>query len=150
MFTFDAVADFNSLRREIDRAFDAVRSAAAPRNAFVPARSPRHYPAVNVAEDTDQIVVEALAPGIDVQALNISVLRNQLTISGAKAALAENTPRENVHRSERGVGRFVRTITLPAEVDDSKVRAEYAAGILTIYLPKAEVARPRQIAITVS
>jgi HSP20 family protein len=150
MFAFDPFNDLHALRREIDRAFDAVRSGSALRNAFTPARNPRLYPAVNVAEDAEKVYVEALAPGLDPSSIQITVLRNQLTLAGEKAPLAGEIARESWHRQERGTGKFLRTLTLPSEVDDTNVSAEYVAGILRITLPKAEAARPRRITVSVS
>jgi len=51
------------------------------------------------------------------------------------------------HRKERAEGSFNRTVTLPAEVDAERVEARYADGILTLTLPKAEEAKPRQITV---
>ena len=81
---------------------------------------------------------------------NATVLRNQLTISGEKPAESGEVKAENFHRSERASGRFVRTFTLPTEVDDKKVSAEYRSGILTITLPKAEAAKPKKITVSVA
>lgn len=150
MFAFDPTTDFNTLRREIDRAFEAVRNGSVFRNAFVPSRSPRQYPAVNVAEDAENVYVDALAPGLNPDSIQVTVVRNQLTLAGEKSPLAENLTAESFHRAERGNGKFVRTFTLPAEVSDENVSAEYRSGILHLTLPKAETARPRRIAVTVS
>jgi HSP20 family protein len=105
---------------------------------------------VNVAEDAENVYLEALAPGLDAEKLDISVVRNQITISGEKAPVTENVAQEKVHRAERASGRFVRTFTLPSEIDDAKVSAEYKAGILRVTLPKSEAAKPKKIAVSVA
>ena len=146
------VRELDDLRREVDRAFSQFRpaaAAAAAANVFLPGRGPRHYPLVNLAEDAEAIHLEALAPGIDPESIQISVLRNQLTISGEKPAPVEGAKAEDFHRNERAGGKFVRTITLPSEVDDSRVTAEYVAGILRIHLPKAEAAKPRRVQVNI-
>ena len=51
------------------------------------------------------------------------------------------------HRKERAEGSFNRTVTLPSDVDEGRVDARYADGILTLTLPKAEETKPRQIAV---
>ena len=146
---WDPFRDLDTLRREVDRVFDTVRTPGR-RNAFLPGRNPRNYPLVNFAEDADAIHVEALAPGIDPDSIQINVLRNQLTISGEKVAATSDVKRENFHRVERASGRFVRTFTLPSEVDADKVVAEYQAGILRLTLPKVETAKPRRITVNVA
>lgn len=146
---FDPADEFNALRREIDRTFDVFRGSGSGWNAFLPGRSPRGYPQVNVAEDADAVYVEALAPGLDPEKIEISVLRNQLTISGEKAPAFENIEETKVHRAERSGGRFTRSFTLPAEIEDNKVSAEYKAGILRLALPKAETAKPKKITVSV-
>jgi HSP20 family molecular chaperone IbpA len=52
-------------------------------------------------------------------------------------------------RSERAAGKFVRTVTLPIDVEHEQVQAEYKNGLLVVTLPKAEKAKPKQIAVSV-
>lgn len=141
-----------SLRREIDRVFEdpTLRHEPMFRTAFLPGRAARRYPLINFAEDKDAVYVEALAPGIDPSSLDIHVLRNTLTISGEKRRVPTDVKPEAFHRSERATGKFVRNIELPVEVDEQKVQADYKDGILTITLPKAEKARPKQIAVQIA
>ena len=103
---------------------------------------------MNVSADEEKITVEALAPGIDVENLKVSALREKLTISGEKIKL--DIPEEKIHRSERSAGKFVRTIELPVPIEPEKVEAEYVNGILRITMPKAEEAKPKQISIKVN
>ena len=148
----ESYQDMDTLHREIDRAFEDFFPAAAPfsRSAFLPGRLARGYPLVNVHEDKDHLYVEALAPGIDPGSLNLTVVHNNLTISGQKKAPPDDIKPEAFHREERASGKFVRTITLPVEIDDSKVSAEYKNGLLLITLPKSEKAKPKQISVQVS
>lgn len=141
-----------SLRREIDRVFDepVLRQEPSFRAAFLPGRGARRYPLINFAEDQEALYVEALAPGVDPSTLDVHVLRNTLTVSGEKRRVAAEVKPEAFHRSERATGKFVRNIELPVEVDEAKVQADYTNGILTIVLPKAEKARPKQIAVQVA
>jgi HSP20 family protein len=144
----DWFRDFDVIRREVDKVFDEAgftRTGPASRMAFLPGIQSRAYPLVNLAEDGDHVYVEALAPGVDPQSLNVSVLRNQITISGEKEGPGGNG--KEVHRNERAGGKFVRTLSLASEVDADKVKADYKNGILAVTLPKAEKAKPKQIVI---
>jgi HSP20 family protein len=141
-----------ALRRDIDRAFNNAGFSNEPffRTAFLPGRAARRYPLINLAEDRDYIYIEALAPGVDPESINLAVMHNVLTISGEKRRHTEDIKPEAFHRSERAAGKFVRTIELPVEVDADHVKAEYKHGILMITLPKAEAAKPKQISVSVS
>lgn len=119
-----------------------------PRSAFLPGLSSRHFPMMNVSADENNVVVEALAPGLDVENIKVSALKDQLTISGEKKNL--ETKDEKYHRSERSTGKFVRTIELPTAINPDAVEASYTNGILKITMPKAEEAKPRQISIKVA
>lgn len=141
-----------ALRRDIDRAFHNADFSNEPffRTAFLPGRAARRYPLINLAEDRDHIYIEALAPGVDPESINLAVMHNVLTISGEKRRHPEDIKPEAFHRSERAAGKFVRTIELPVEVDADHVKAEYKHGILMMTLPKAEAAKPKQISVSVS
>jgi HSP20 family protein len=144
--------DMEALRREIDRAFEGFGVGQGPshRVAFLPARGPRRYPMINLLEDKDNIYIEALTPGVDPQSLNLSVMQNRLTLSGEKSRTPVEIKPEAFHRNERASGKFVRVVDLPVEVDEGGVQAEYKNGLLTVTLPKAEKARPKQINVKVA
>lgn len=102
------------------------------------------YPALNVWEDGEALVMEAELPGLDLNDLEIFVTgQNQLTIKGERKR--PELAKSAVHRQEREFGTFVRSITLPFPVDDAKVDARFEHGVLTVRLPKHEAARPRKI-----
>jgi HSP20 family protein len=149
MASWDPFSDLDALRREIDRALGeaGVRPGArASRPGFLPGRGARQYPLVNVYDDGERYTVEALAPGVDPDKLEITVVRTTLTISGDKPG-PSSVAAERVHRSERAAGRFVRTVDLPVEVEPAQVSAQYRNGLLVLTLPRAEAARPRRVAV---
>jgi len=119
------------------------------RFSFLPGRSARSYPLVNVTEERDAFRVDALAPGLDPQTLELSFSDHTLTMTGEKASITEETPHDKIHRLERSGGRFHRTVRLEQDVDRDAIRADYHDGILTVTLPKAESARPRTIEVRV-
>jgi HSP20 family protein len=98
---------------------------------------------INVREEDDAYVLSALVPGLQAQELNIQVLEDVVRIT------AEYKAEENdgylVH--ELPNGSFTRTLRLPAPIDADHVEADVTNGVLTLRLPKAESARPKQIKI---
>jgi HSP20 family protein len=103
------------------------------------------FPPVNLTEDEDSFYVRSELPGVEPEAIEISVEGETLTLRGErKLQTAENV---NYHRRERESGRFRRVLTLPTRVNPEAVRATCRNGVLKIVLPKAEEAKPRQIQI---
>jgi HSP20 family protein len=145
--------EMERLRRNIDRVFEGsgVGRWDFPfsRISFLPGLAAREYPLINIAEEGDALRIEAMAPGVDPKSLNVSVVGNQLSLSGEKQPSNGAAP-EAFHRKERWAGKFMRKIELPCEVDEGRVDAEYKNGILEIHLPKAAAAKPRQISVSVA
>jgi HSP20 family protein len=106
-------------------------------------------PVVDIFEEANALRIMAELPGVKPEDVKISVENNVLTISGMKNQVAEEKA-EKVHRYERIYGSFERSFTLPATVDPEHIKATYAAGVLTLMLPKVEKAKPRQIKIEVT
>ena len=152
--TWNWLDEVDALRREVERAFedDGANWRRRPfsRISFLPGAAARAYPLLNVSEDHDNLYVDALAPGLDPAALDITVVQDTLRIAGEKQPLSEDAEPEAFHRNERSAGKFVRTVTLGAAVDGGKVTAAYKDGLLAITLPKAEAAKPKQITVNVN
>ena len=106
-------------------------------------------PPVDIFKEADAIRIMAEIPGVNPNAVKISLENNVLTIHGTKEQVAEERS-ERVHRYERTYGAFERSFTLPATVDANNIKASYEHGVLTITLPKVEKAKPRQIAVQVT
>lgn len=107
------------------------------------------FPLMNVTEDNDNFYVRAELPGLQAEGLDISVTGDTLSISGERKHSPEDE-KAQYHRREREAGRFSRIISLPSQIDTSKVDAHSADGILTVTLPKAEETKPRQITVKVT
>ena len=148
----DPFRELEQLRRDLDETLGRVFGAGSGplgrpwRLAFLPGRAARQYPLVNVYQEGDDYHVEALAPGLDPDKVDVTVVQNTLTIAGEKTGAGDVAP-ERVHRTERAAGRFVRTVQLPDEVDRERVSATYRNGLLLLTLPRAEQARPRRIQV---
>jgi HSP20 family protein len=104
-------------------------------------------PALDLYQNNDNLVAIVELPGMRKEDIEISLHDGMLTISGERETKATNG--ENAERSERSSGKFRRTITLPTRVDAGKVSATYKDGLLTVTLPKAEEAKPKQIKVNV-
>lgn len=147
MLNSEFFKEMDYLRREIDAAFRGLSGRRGLDPAFMPGVGQRAYPLVNMRGDSDNLYVEALLPGVDPAKLEMTVQQNTLTVSGERQ-LAEEPPEGAVwHRRERGLGKFLRTIELPLDVQADEVRAEYKDGVLLVTLPKAEAVKPKRVAI---
>lgn len=104
-----------------------------------------NYPRTNMYDKGDSLELTAEIPGIAKNDLNIKIQGNYLEISGTRSASVPEG--YSVHRRERGSTSFTRSFSLPADIDANKVTATLDDGILTLSLPKAEAAKPRQITI---
>ena len=109
----------------------------------------RWTPAVDVFEDKDQVRITFEVPGVNPEDVKISLEQNTLTVSGEKKQVTEEQT-ERVHRYERAYGSFTRRFTLPATVDADKIAAKAEHGVLSIVIPKAEKAKPRDIAVSIA
>ncbi len=104
------------------------------------------YPALNIFEDGDTLVLKAQVPGLDRESLKVELEENHLMLAGT-AKVHEAPEDSRYHRRERRAREFRRAFRLPYEVDPEKASASYEDGILTVRLEKAEAAKPRQIAV---
>jgi HSP20 family protein len=103
-------------------------------------------PSVDVFEDKESLKIVAELPGLKPEDVKITLENSTLTLRGEKKQVAEEKT-ERVHRYERSYGSFERSFSLPNTVDADKVAASFENGVLTITLPKAEKAKPREIAV---
>lgn len=104
-------------------------------------------PAVDLYQSNDEITAVIELPGMRKEEIEISLHDGMLSISGERKE--ESAEGEKDGRSERFVGKFRRSISLPTRVDAGKVTANYKDGILTVTLPKAEEVKPKQIKVNV-
>jgi HSP20 family protein len=129
------------LHNEMDDLFDGFfRGLDRPFAGY------KAWPAIDVAEEKDSIVVRAEVPGCKADDIDISVYGNTLTISGEKK-LEEEKKEKGYYHIESTYGSFRREITLPTDVDQSKVEAAYKDGVLTINLPKAASAKAVKVKV---
>jgi HSP20 family protein len=136
----------SNLREEIDRLFES------PLNALT--SSSQQFlsgwiPAIDLRENKDDMVLRAELPGMKREDIDVSLHGDMITLSGERKEEKDFKDSE-VYRSERFLGKFQRSFTLPCAVDAGKVQADYKDGVLTVTLPKAEESRPKQIEVKVN
>jgi HSP20 family protein len=105
-------------------------------------------PVVDVNESASDVGITVELPGIDPSAVEITYEGDVLTVKGEKKSTRKEGDTETrYHLVERTFGSFTRAFRMPKGLDDSKIDAQYANGVLTIRVPKAAVAAPRKIEI---
>jgi len=132
---------FRELQREVGRLFRQFESSPAAES------SSWQFPAVNIYEGQDEYTLTAELPGMNPDDLDLSITGETLILRGERKRPTDITD-ESYRRQERRFGRWTRTLTLPERIDSEKVVAEFTNGVLTVRIPKAEEAKPRQIAVT--
>jgi HSP20 family protein len=106
-------------------------------------------PAVDIMETENELVLKADVPGVELKDIDIQLENGTLTVKGERKFEKEEKGK-GFHRMERSYGSFVRYFTVPETVDAEHVKADYQAGVLTISLPKKEIAKPKAIKVQVS
>lgn len=140
---WDPFRELVNLREEMDRFF----------NTFFGRRMEETKgfwsPVIDIEEDNDNFIVKIELPGVTKKNIKISVRGNLLTITGHRKQESE-AKNKTFHCIERSYGKFMRTITLPSEVNADDVKAKCKNGILTITLPKPESMKPKEITVELS
>jgi HSP20 family protein len=143
--TWPGFGQLTSLRDEIDRLFEAPLAELARTSQLLSGWTP----ALDIYEDKDSVYVRAELPGMNKEDIDVSLHNGSLSISGERKTHEEFKDGE-VYRSERFTGRFQRTVALPTAVAADKIKAQYKDGILSVTLPKAEEAKPKQIDVNIN
>ncbi len=133
---WNPVSEFDRLQREMNRLFDSFLGEAGT----------AEFPAVNIWTNTDGAVLTAEIPGIKPEDLEVSVQADTVTLRGKREA-DELKEGETWLRRERGEGSFVRSFSLPFEINVDKVEAKYRNGVLHLTLPRAEADKPKKISV---
>ncbi len=139
-------SDVLGIQREINRMFDGFFRGGLFDDSTLATSA--WNPAVDIAEHEDDYVVKVELPGMTRDDVKITMQHNVLTIRGEKKQEKESKE-SNSHRVERSYGAFQRSLTLPSSVKSDGIEAAYKDGVLSITLPKAEEAKPKQIEVKV-
>lgn len=130
--------------RDLERHFDDLL-----RGVDLSLSSARYhgFPQLRVLECPDAFIVEAHVPGVDADAIEVTMAAGNLTLRGQRTPPVEATE-QSFRRQERFHGAWQRTVQIPDRVREDQVAAEYQHGILRVRLPKAASAAARQIKVT--
>ncbi|HRC56636.1 MAG: Hsp20/alpha crystallin family protein [Myxococcales bacterium] len=123
-----------------------LRASADPRKDAMMAFD--WEPTVDIAETETEFHIKAELPEVKKEDVKISVENGVLRLAGERRHEKEEKGKK-FHRIERSYGSFLRTFSLPDNVDDTKVRAEFKDGVLNVFLPKAERAKTKAIEVKV-
>lgn len=145
---WDPFRELEDVTSRLNRFFglSPLRQGADPRKDAIMAFD--WEPTVDIAETESEFHIKAELPEVKKEDVKISVENGVLRLAGERKHEKEEKGKK-FHRVERSYGSFLRTFSLPDNVDDTKVRAEFKDGVLNVYLPKTERARPKAIEVKV-
>lgn len=146
MAQWNPLHDLMSLQDRMNRLFeDATQRRAVEAEASDEVEGADWYPAADVYESAADYTVAVDLPGIDRATLDISIDDNRLTIRGTRA------PQEATQqRRECPTGKFLRTFSMPASVDQTDIKAEYKDGVLRVRLPRRPEKKAQRVKIKIS
>jgi HSP20 family protein len=133
---WDPWRELDQLRGEMNRLLRDGRRPAIRRQA--------EFPAVNVWQNDQALIVTSELPGVATEDLELTVAGHTVTLRGRRdpSAVVEG---ENMHRRERWSEPFSRVIELPIDVDPQKAEASFDKGVLTLKLQRPEEQKPKKI-----
>lgn len=144
----DPWRDFGTLQDRVNKMFDQTVRTLYPETEEELERG-TWAPAVDIHETEDSFVVKADLPGVNKDDIQIDLNDNTITFKGERK-FENKVSKDNYIRVERSYGTFVRSFTLPQNVDAEKIKAAYKDGVLELTLPKKEEAKPKQIKVEVN
>lgn len=140
---FDLAPLFRETESLFERFFAGFGGGLVPSDFFRSGTGPAGPSLqLDVTETDDAYHVAVELPGVDEKDVEVTLANGALAIRGEKRAESRDEKGE-VFRMERSYGRFERTVALPSEIDEERVRASFRRGVLEVTLPKSERARQR-------
>jgi HSP20 family protein len=139
----EILAEFDRLQEHLNQ---VMPRSYIPGDIRATARS--EFPAINVGSTPEAVEIVVFAPGIDPKAVDLSIDKGLLIISGErKSHLPEGDDRFNIYAQERVTGPFRRVVSLPEDADPERVTANYRDGFLRVSVGKRESSKPRRIEV---
>lgn len=144
LILYNPLREIDSLQRQMNQLFDEV---------FVPTERSGdrqvYSPKAELTETDEAYVLKLELPGIGPDNLDIQATRDGVTISGERQD-THTTEKDGVRRTEFSYGSFHRAIPVPGAIQNTDIKANYEAGILTLTLPKAEEAKNKVVKVQLS
>ena len=131
---YEPWALLNRLHREFDQSFEAA------------ARDASWTPAVDIHEEAQRFLVRADLPGVKANDIEVTADKGVLTLRGERQ-IDKKEVDGHYSRVERVAGKFVRTFTLPDNVQTDAIKAQFKDGVLELTIPKVAKVEPRRIEI---
>jgi len=139
---WDPFRELTALQTEVNRLFSrAGGGEVAERQSWTPS--------IDVIETDDSIKLKAELAGMDPKDISVEVQDNVLTLSGERR-FQEEVKEDKYYRIERRYGSFSRSLALPQTVNEEGIEAKYENGVLEVVVPKAEIAKPKKISVSIS
>lgn len=135
-----------TLRTSMDRLMDRFFEEPFEFSMVWPKFEGDFRPAMDLAETEEAYDIKAALPGIKPEDVEVSLADNVLTIKGESKEESE-TEKANYRLREMRAGKYMRTLTLPANVNADKIDATVENGILMLHLPKTEAVKPKKISV---
>jgi len=148
---FNPVRDLIDFEREFNKMFNSLENRfgiSKSKNVDAEYENAVWTPLTDIYENNDNFTLKIDLPGIKKEEVKISFTNGKLNINGERIQQVENKD-EKCHRIEKAYGKYFRSFTLPELIQAEKINAEFADGQLTITVPKAEEAKPKEIEIKV-
>jgi len=144
---WDPLRDLVTLQDRMNRLFQeaADKRAHGAQESEQEIERADWIPLADIYETEKEYIIVVDLPGIERDALEISLDNDRLTIGGVRAPEDEGQ-----HRRERPAGRFLRKFGVPATVDQKAIAAEYKDGVLRLRLPKRKEQKARKVEIKIS
>ena len=146
MVKWDPFRDLVSIQDRMNKLFEQTLSRTSRSDEAAAATT--WTPPVDIYETPETIVIKAELPGVTREDVDIQIQDSTLVLRGERR-FAKDVKEESYLRIERAYGPFHRSFTLPATVQQDKVRAVMRDGVLELELPKADSAKSKRITIDV-
>ena len=140
---------FRELEEMSDRLNRIVARPATKTNGKEALTVADWMPTVDISETAGEYVIQAELPEVKKDDVKVTLEEGVLTIQGQRRQ-EKDEKTTKYHRIERSYGTFVRSFSLPDQVNESGVKAEFKDGVLNLHIPKSEKTKPRAIEVKVA